>query len=64
MEPFLISLTLGLMLRLASPKDKPGDPAGASIRVRIDSGGHGMPPFKEMLTDQERTDLIAYLQTL
>ena len=36
----------------------------ASIRARIDDGGTGMPPYKELLTDQEKDDLIAYLKTL
>ena len=35
-----------------------------NIRAQIDSGGNGMPPFKDMLSDQERDDLIAYLKTL
>jgi mono/diheme cytochrome c family protein len=30
----------------------------------IESGGGGMPAFREMLTEQEKTDLIAYLRTL
>jgi len=39
-------------------------PAEPNVRARIDAGGGGMPPFKEMLTDQEKNDLIAYLKTL
>jgi mono/diheme cytochrome c family protein len=35
-----------------------------NIRAQIDSGGNGMPPFKDMLSDQEKDDLIAYLKTL
>lgn len=35
-----------------------------NIRVQIDSGGSGMPPFKDMLSDQEKDDLIGYLKTL
>ena len=36
----------------------------ANIRARIDEGGNGMPPYKDMLSDQEKDDLIAYLKTL
>jgi cytochrome c2 len=36
----------------------------ASIRARIDEGGNGMPAYKELLGDQEKEDLIAYLKTL
>jgi len=36
----------------------------AAVRARIDQGGHGMPGFKDMLTDGEKNDLIAYLKTL
>lgn len=36
----------------------------ASIRARIDDGGTGMPGYKELLSDQEKEDLIAYLKIL
>jgi len=36
----------------------------ANVRARIEEGGGGMPPFKDILTDPEKTDLIAYLKTL
>jgi cytochrome c2 len=36
----------------------------AAVRAQIDDGGNGMPPFKDMLDDQQREDLIAYLKTL
>ncbi len=36
----------------------------ANIRGQIDSGGNGMPPYKDMLSDQERNDVVAYLKTL
>jgi mono/diheme cytochrome c family protein len=39
-------------------------PTEANVRARIDSGGNGMPPYKDLLTDQEKDDLIAYLKTL
>ena len=35
-----------------------------NIRAQIDNGGNGMPPYKDMLGDQEKDDLIAYLKTL
>jgi len=36
----------------------------ANVRARIDEGGNGMPAYKDMLTDSEKDDLIAYLKTL
>jgi cytochrome c2 len=36
----------------------------ANVRARIDEGGGGMPGYKDMLTDGEKNDLIAYLKTL
>ena len=39
-------------------------PTDATVRARIDEGGSGMPPYKDMLSDQEKDDLIAYLKTL
>jgi cytochrome c2 len=36
----------------------------STIRARIDEGGGGMPAYKDMLTDDEKNDLIAYLKTL
>ncbi len=42
-----------------------GKPVNESnIRATIDAGGNGMPPYKEMLSDQEKDNLIAYLKTL
>ncbi len=35
-----------------------------TVRAQVDNGGNGMPPFKDMLSDQEKEDLIAYLKTL
>lgn len=39
-------------------------PTEANVRERIDDGGNGMPAYKDMLSDQEKDDLIAYLKTL
>ncbi len=35
-----------------------------SVRAQIDEGGNGMPAYKEMLSEDERDNLIAYLKTL
>jgi mono/diheme cytochrome c family protein len=35
-----------------------------NIRTQIDDGGNGMPAYKDMLSEDERNDLIAYLKTL
>src|SRR5438309_5826622 len=39
-------------------------PTEANVRAKIDEGGNGMPQYKDMLSDQEKDDLIAYLKTL
>ncbi|HUJ20186.1 MAG TPA: c-type cytochrome [Bryobacteraceae bacterium] len=39
-------------------------PTEANVREKIDEGGNGMPAYKEMLSDDEKDDLIAYLKTL
>jgi cytochrome c len=39
-------------------------PTEANVRAKIDEGGNGMPSYKEMLSDEEKSDLIAYLKTL
>ncbi len=39
-------------------------PTEANIRVKIDEGGNGMPAYKDMLSDQDKDDLVAYLKTL
>jgi cytochrome c len=35
-----------------------------TVLARINEGGGGMPGYKDMLTDGEKNDLIAYLKTL
>jgi mono/diheme cytochrome c family protein len=35
-----------------------------NVRAQIDEGGNGMPAYKEMLSEDDKTDLIAYLKTL
>ncbi len=39
-------------------------PTEANVRAQIDSGSTGMPAYKDMLSDAEKYDLIAYLKAL
>lgn len=39
-------------------------PTEENVRAKINEGGNGMPAYKEMLEDEERDNLIAYLKTL
>ncbi|SRR5579864_7170342 len=39
-------------------------PTEANVRAKIDEGGNGMPSYKDMLSDTEKDDLVAYLKTL
>jgi cytochrome c len=39
-------------------------PTEANIRAKVDEGGNGMPAYKDMLSDAEKDDLVAYLKTL
>lgn len=52
----------GLMKKDAMANGK--KPTEANVRGKVDEGGNGMPAYKEMLTDEERDNLIAYLKTL
>jgi cytochrome c len=36
----------------------------ANVRARIEAGGKGMPPYRQLLDAVEKDDLIAYLKTL
>ena len=36
----------------------------ANVRAKIDEGGNGMPAYKDILSAQEKDDVIAYLKTL
>jgi mono/diheme cytochrome c family protein len=36
----------------------------ATVLSKINEGGNGMPPYKDMLSDSEKDDLLAYLKTL
>lgn len=39
-------------------------PTDETVIQQVNEGGNGMPGYKEILSDQERTDLLAYLKTL
>jgi cytochrome c len=36
----------------------------ANVREQINEGGNGMPAYKDILSDQEKDNVIAYLKTL
>jgi mono/diheme cytochrome c family protein len=36
----------------------------ANVKAVINAGGNGMPAYADLLTDEERTNLLAYLKTL
>ena len=45
--------------------DSTGKPVtDANVMAKINDGGNGMPPYKDMLTDDEKANLLAYLKTL
>ncbi len=35
-----------------------------NVRDMINEGGNGMPPYADQLSDQDKSDVIAYLKTL
>ena len=39
-------------------------PTDESVRALINAGGNGMPAYEELLSAEERDNLIAYLKTL
>jgi cytochrome c2 len=39
-------------------------PTEANVRAKIDEGGNGMPAYKEILSDEEKDNLMEYLKTL
>ena len=39
-------------------------PTDATVLAKIKEGGNGMPAYKEMLSDDEKADLLAYLKKL
>jgi cytochrome c len=45
--------------------DSTGKPVtDASVLGKVNEGGNGMPAYKDMLTDDEKANLLAYLKTL
>jgi len=39
-------------------------PTEENVRALINAGGNGMPAYEELLSKEERDDLVAYLKTL
>ena len=39
-------------------------PTEANIRAKIDEGGNGMPAYKEIRSDEDKDNVVAYLKTL
>ena len=35
-----------------------------NVMAVINEGGNGMPPYQDLLSDEEKADLMAYLKTL
>ena len=35
-----------------------------TVRAKIDAGGNGMPSYKDILSDAEKANVLAYLKTL
>lgn len=46
---------------LADGKTKVTD---KSVQAKVDQGGNGMPPYEEMLSKDEKANLLAFLKTL
>jgi mono/diheme cytochrome c family protein len=36
----------------------------ANVKAIINAGGNGMPAYEDLLTDEERANVLAYLKTL
>jgi cytochrome c len=39
-------------------------PTDGNLKALINAGGNGMPAYEDMLSDEERDNVIAYLKTL
>jgi cytochrome c len=39
-------------------------PTDANILTKVNEGGNGMPSYKDILSDEEKANVIAYLKTL
>ncbi|HEV1288161.1 MAG TPA: cytochrome c [Bryobacteraceae bacterium] len=58
---------MGPGLKGVTKKDKLKNgkkPTDANIKAIINAGGNGMPPYSDMLSDEERDNVLAYLKTL
>ncbi len=54
-----------LMGLYKKPKLSNGKPVtDVNVKTVINNGGKGMPEYKEMLSEPEKTDVIAYLKTI
>ena len=36
----------------------------ANVLERVNTGGNGMPPYKDLMSDGDKANLMAYLKTL
>jgi mono/diheme cytochrome c family protein len=55
----------GLKGLYKKPKLASGKPVNdANVLGQINTGGNGMPAYKDILSDAEKADVIAYLKTL
>lgn len=52
----------GLFKRDKLPSGKPV--TDANVLMQINEGGNGMPAYKDILSDTEKADVLAYLKTL
>jgi cytochrome c len=52
----------GLFKKGKLSSGKPANDAG--VLAQINEGGNGMPAYKDILSDAEKTNLIAFLKTL
>jgi cytochrome c len=53
---------MGLFKKQAMQNGKA--PTEQNVTAVITDGGNGMPAYKDILTDEEKADMIAYLKTL
>jgi mono/diheme cytochrome c family protein len=52
----------GLFKRAKLQNGKPVN--NATVLAQINQGGNGMPPYADILSTQEKADIMAYLHTL
>jgi cytochrome c2 len=52
----------GLFTKVKLPSGK--KLSDQTVLTQINQGGNGMPSFKDMLSDEQKADLLAYLKTL